>query len=140
MGGHQYPPGSVSHFCVHGSEARDHIPDEKWTELQHTSENCICFCYFKYVKGYRIIKSHSNDIIIRIYVKFYENISDHEPNSTSIPSMANKPYSPLMLPSTPNFLDIVPNTTSYFEDDYNEDENALPPPHFASIAPIESLT
>ena len=109
-------------------------------ELQHTSENCICFCYFKYVKGYRIIKSHSNDIVIIIYVKFYENISDHEPNSTSIPSMANKPYSPLMLPSTPNFLDIVPNTTSYFEDDYNEYENSLPPFHFGSIAPIESLT
>ena len=54
--------------------------------------------------------------------------------------MAYKPYSPLMLPSTPNFLDIVPNTTSYFEDDYNEYENSLPPPHFASIAPIESLT
>ena len=54
--------------------------------------------------------------------------------------MAYKPYSPLMLPSTPNFLDIVPNTTSYFEDDYNEDENSLLPPHFASIAPIESLT
>ena len=124
---------------MHGSESRDHIPDEKWKELQHMSENCICF-FFKYVRGYRIIKSHSNDIIIIINVNFDENISDHEPNSMSIPSVAYKPSSTLMLPSTPNVLDIVPNTTSYFEDDYSEDENALPPPHFASIAPIESLT
>ena len=96
--------------------------------------------FFKYVRGYRIIKSNYNDIILRIYVKFDENILDHEPNSMSIPSVAYKPSSTLMLPSTPNFLDIVPNTTSYFEYDYNEYENALPPPHFASIAPIESLT
>ena len=98
------------------------------------------FYYYKYVRGYRIIKSHYNDIIIRIYVNFDENISDHEPNSMSIPYVAYKPSSTLMLPSTPNILDIVPNTTYYFEDDYGEDENALPPPHFASIAPIESLT
>ena len=51
--------------------------------------------------------------------------------------MSYNPSSTLVLPSTPNFLNSVPTTTSYFEDDYTEDENALPPDHFVSIAPIE---
>ena len=33
----------VSDFSVHGSESRDHIPDEKWKELQHTSERFHMF-------------------------------------------------------------------------------------------------
>ena len=42
----------VSHFRVFGSEAWDHIVDEKCKSLQPKSEKCIFVGYFEYVKGY----------------------------------------------------------------------------------------
>jgi alpha-glucuronidase len=37
----------VSYFCVFGSIAWAHIPDEKRKALQPKSEKCIFFCYSK---------------------------------------------------------------------------------------------
>ena len=55
----------VSHFCVFGSIAWAHIPDEKMKALQPKSEKCIFVGYFEYVKGYRLLQPHCNEIIIR---------------------------------------------------------------------------
>jgi hypothetical protein len=64
----------VSHFCVFGSIAWAHIPDEKRKALQPKSEKCIFIGYSKYVKGYRLLQPHCNEIIIRRDVKFDENL------------------------------------------------------------------
>ena len=64
----------VSNFCVFGSEAWAHIPDEKWKALQPKSKTCIFFGYSEYVKGYQLLHPNSHDIIIRKDVKFDENL------------------------------------------------------------------
>jgi hypothetical protein len=51
-----------------------HIPDEKKKALQPKSEKCIFVGYSEDVKGYRILQSNCNEIIIRRDVKFDENI------------------------------------------------------------------
>ena len=71
-----------------GSEAWAHILDEKWKELQPKSEKCIFFGYSEDVKGYRLLQPHSDDVIIRRYVKFDENILAYDPNLASVPSLA----------------------------------------------------
>ena len=63
----------VSHFCLFGSEAWTHIPDEKRKALQPKSEKCIFAGYSKDVKGYILLQPHSHYIIIIRDVKFYEN-------------------------------------------------------------------
>jgi hypothetical protein len=60
----------VRHFCVFGSEAWAHIANEKRKALQPKSEKCIFVGYYKYFKGYILMHPHSNEIIIRRYVKF----------------------------------------------------------------------
>src|ERR1700722_16593423 len=81
----------VSHFHVFGSIAWAHIPDEKRKALQPKSEKCIFFGYSEYVKGYRLLQPHCNEIIIRRDVKFDENILACEPNLTIVPSSSYKP-------------------------------------------------
>jgi hypothetical protein len=78
----------VSHFHVFGSIAWAHIPDEKRKALQPKSEKCIFVGYSEYVKGYRLIQPHCNEIIIRRDVKFDENILACDPNSEFVPSLA----------------------------------------------------
>ena len=70
----------VSHFCVFGCEILAHILDEKRKALQPKSEKCIIVAYSEYVKGYRILQPNYHDIIIRIYVKFDENLLAYDPN------------------------------------------------------------
>src|ERR1700722_3720802 len=77
----------VSHFHVFGSIAWAHIPDEKRKALQSKSEKCIFVGYSEDVKGYKLLQSHCNKIILRIDVKFYENILACEPNSSFVPSL-----------------------------------------------------
>jgi transposase InsO family protein len=113
----------VSHFRVFGSIAWSHIPDEKRKELQPKSEKCIFFGYFEDVKGYRLLQSHCNEIIIRRDVKFDENILACKPNSTIVPSLTCEPSS-TFVPSYDLF---------YYLDDDSEDENpplsTYPPPN-----------
>jgi hypothetical protein len=97
----------VSHFCVFGSIAWAHIPDEKRKALQPKSEKCIFVGYSEVVKGYKLLQSHCNEIIIRRDVKFDENLLSYELNSTFVPS-----------------YDLVSSS-----DDDNEDENPPPPAH-----------
>jgi hypothetical protein len=59
---------------VFGSEAWDHIPNEKMKTLQPKSEKCTFVGYFEDVKGYKLLQPHSNEIIIKRDVKFDENI------------------------------------------------------------------
>jgi hypothetical protein len=49
------------------------IPDEKRKALQPKSEKCIFVGYSEDVKGYRLLRSHCNEIIIKRDVKFDEN-------------------------------------------------------------------
>jgi hypothetical protein len=76
----------VSHFHVFGSIAWAHIPDEKRKALQPKSEKCIFVGYSEDVKGYRLLQSHCNEIIIRRDVKFDENLLAYEPNLAIVPS------------------------------------------------------
>ena len=45
----------VSHFCVFGSEAWAHIPNEKHKALEPKSEKCIFVRYSEDVKGFRFL-------------------------------------------------------------------------------------
>jgi hypothetical protein len=83
--------------------------------LQPKSEKFIFVSYSKYVKGYKLIQSHCNEIIIRRYVKFDENLLAYEPNSTIMPSSACEPS----LTFVPSY-DLVSSS-----DDDSEDENHL---------------
>ena len=48
-------------------------------------EKCIFVGYSEDVKGYRLLQPHSHDIIIRIDVKFDENLLAYEPNLAGVP-------------------------------------------------------
>jgi hypothetical protein len=109
----------VSHFRVFGSIAWAHIPDDKRKALQPKSEQCVFVGYSEDVKGYRLLQSHCNEIVIRRDVKFDENLLACEPNSMIVPSSACDPYS-VFVPS----YDLV--SSSY---DDSEDENTPPPAH-----------
>jgi hypothetical protein len=87
--------------------------------LQPKSEKCVFVGYSEDVKGYRLLQSHCNGIIIRRDVKFDENLLACKPNSTIVPSSAYEPYS-TFVPS----YDLV-----YSSDDDNEDANPPPPTH-----------
>jgi hypothetical protein len=119
----------VSHFCVFGSVAWAHIPDEKRKDLQPKSEKCIFVGYSEDVKGYRLLQPHSNEIIIRRDVKFDENILACEPNLMFVPSLACEPSSTFV----PSFVPILVSSSS---DDDSEDENPPPPAH---LPPDESI-
>jgi hypothetical protein len=118
----------VSHFRVFGSIAWAHIPDEKRKALQPKSEKCIFVGYSEYVKGYRLLQPHCNEIIIRRYVKFDENLLACEPNKEVMHSSSYEPSS-TVVPSSVPILD----SSSYDESD---DENPPPP---ADIPPDESF-
>jgi hypothetical protein len=109
----------VSHIRVFGSIAWAHIPDEKRKALQPKSEKCIFVGYSEDVKGYRLLQSHCNEIILRRDVKFDENLLACEPSSTIVPSLVCAPSS-AFVPS----YDLVSSS-----DDDSEDENPPPPAH-----------
>jgi hypothetical protein len=92
------------------------------------SEKCIFVGYSEDVKGYRLLQSHCNEIIIRIDVKFDENILACEPNSAFVPSLACEPNS-AVVPSS----DCKPSSTfvpSYdlVSSSYDDSEDENPPP------------
>ena len=100
--------------------------------MQPKSEKCIFVGYSEDVKGYKLLQSHCNDIIIRRDVKFDENLLACEPNSAIVPSSACKPSS-AFVPS----YDPVSSS-----DDDNEDENPPPPAHpppYESFEPEPTL-
>jgi hypothetical protein len=110
---------NIIHFHVFGSIAWAHIPNEKRKSLDPKSEKCIFVGYSEDAKGYRLLQSHCNEIIIRRDVKFDENILACEPNSTIVPSSAYDPSS-VFVPS----YDLVSSL-----DDDSEDENPPSPAH-----------
>ena len=69
--------------------------------MQPKSEKCIFVGYSKDVKGYKLLQPHCNKIIIRIDVKFDENILAYEPNSMILPSSACEPSSTFVPSSFP---------------------------------------
>lgn len=81
----------VNQFCVFGNVAWAHSPYEKRKDLQLRYKKCIFVGYFKDIKGYRLLQSHTNEIIIRRHVKFDENLLYCEPNSIVIPSSTRAP-------------------------------------------------
>jgi hypothetical protein len=76
--------------------------------LQPKSEKCIFVGYSEGVKGYRLLQPHCNEIIVRINVKFDENILACEPNSTFVPSLAYEPYSTFV----PSYVHILVSSSS----------------------------
>jgi hypothetical protein len=109
----------VTHFRVFGSIAWAHIPDEKRKALQPKSEKFIFVGYSEDVKGYRLLQSHCNEIILRRDVKFDENLLACEPSSRIVPSLACEPS----LAFVPSY-DLVSSS-----DDDSEDENPPTPAH-----------
>jgi hypothetical protein len=96
--------------------------------LQPKSDKCIFVGYSEDVKGYRLLQPHCNEIIIRIDVKFDENLLACEPNSAIVPSSTCDPSSTFV----PSFVPILVSSS----DDDSEDEN--PPPH-AHLPQDESI-
>jgi hypothetical protein len=122
---------NVIHFCVFGNVAWAHIPDEKMKALQPKSEKCMFVGYSKYVKGYKLLQPHCNEIIIRRYVKFDKNILAYEPNLVFVPSSACKPSSTFV----PSSIHILASSTA---GDDNEDENPPLSTHLPSDDSIET--
>jgi hypothetical protein len=89
--------------------------------LQPKSEKCIFVGYSEDVKVHRLIQPHCNEIIIRIYVKFDENILAYKPNSVIVHSSACEPSSTFV----PSFVPILVSSS----DDDNEDVNPPAPAH-----------
>jgi hypothetical protein len=98
--------------------------------LQPKSVKCIFVGDSEYVKGYRLLQPHCNEIIVRREVKFDENILACEPNSESVPSLACKSYSMFV----PSYVPILVSSSS--SDDDSEDEN---PPLHAHLPLDESI-
>ena len=119
-----------------GCEVWAHILDEKCKSLQPKSEKCIFVGYSEDVKGCRLLQPHSNNVIIRRYVKFDENLLAYDPNSAVVPSLACESDLTIVPSSTSNFFDRFPTLVS---DDDNEDENPYPPAHIPPVAPAPML-
>jgi hypothetical protein len=128
----------VSHFCVFGSIAWAHIPDEKRKALQPKSDKCIFVGYSKDVKGYRLLQRHCNEIIIRRDVKFDENLLACEPNSKFVPSLACEPNSTIVPSSSCDSSSaFVPSSIMVSSSgDDSEEENPPLPTH---LPPYESF-
>jgi hypothetical protein len=89
--------------------------------LQPKSEKCTFVGYSEDVKGYRLLETHCNEIIIRRDVKFDENVLACEPNSKIVPYSTWNPS----LAFVPYFVPILFSSL----DDDREDENPPPPTH-----------
>ena len=72
-------------MCLEVKHGITFLSYEKRQALQPKSEKCIFYRHSENVEGYRLIQTHSNEIIIKIYVKFDANILVCEPNSTLVP-------------------------------------------------------
>jgi hypothetical protein len=99
--------------------------------LQPKSEKCIFVGYSKDVKGYRLLQSHCNEIIIRRDVKFDENLLACEPNLTFVPSLACEPNS-MVVPSSayePSST-FVPCSDLISSSDYDSEDTNPPLPAY----------
>ena len=121
-----------SFFHVFGSEAWAHIPDEKHNALEPKSEKCLFVGYSEYVKGYRLLKPNSIEIIIRRDVKFNENVSTYEPDLTYVPSSACEPDL-VVVPSSSSLLNKT-HSDSSLDTDSDDENHPLPVPPLA-LAP-----
>jgi hypothetical protein len=81
----------VSHFHVFSSEAWVDVHDEKMKVLQPKSGKCIFVGNCEDVKGSRLLQPNSNEIIIKIYVEFDENLSTCKLNSMFVPYLTCEP-------------------------------------------------
>jgi hypothetical protein len=82
----------------------------------------------KISKVARLLQPHCNEIVIRRYVKFDENILACKPNLVIVPSSSCEPSSMFV----PYFVHILVSSS----DDDREDEN---PPLPAHLPPYESI-
>jgi hypothetical protein len=137
----------VSHFCVFGSIAWDHIFYEKRKALQPKSEKCIFVGYSEDFKGYRLLQLHCNEIIIIRDVEFDENILAYEPNSTFVPSLAYEPNSMFVSSSAcePSSTFVHSSVLVFSSDGDSENEKPPPPSHLPpdesfELEPTPSLT
>jgi hypothetical protein len=94
-------------------------------ELQPKSEKCIFFGYSEDIKGYRILQSHCNEIIIIRDVKFDENLLACEPNLMFVPCLACEPNSTIFpsLACQPSLAFVPSYDLVSSSDDESEDEN-----------------
>jgi hypothetical protein len=129
---------NVSHFYVFGNIAWAHIPDEKRKAMQTKFEKCKFVGYSEDVKGYRLLQTHSNEIIIRRDVKFDENLLACEPNSMFVPSLDCEPNSTVVPSSVcePSSTFVPSSILVSSSDDDSENENPSPLDH---LAPDESF-
>ena len=104
----------------------------KHKALEPKSEKCIFVGYSEDVKGYRLLKPKSKNIIIRRDVKFDENILAYEPSSAGVPPLACEPDSAYVPPLS---LSSIFNTIPSSSDDDNEDENPRPPLEIVPYTP-----
>jgi hypothetical protein len=86
----------VTHFYIFGSRAWAYIPSEKRKSLDPQSTPCIFVGYPDDLKGYMLIDSSTNWIIIECSVQFEES-PFHEP--------PKKHANTLVLPSVPYIRD-----------------------------------
>jgi hypothetical protein len=107
--------------------------------LQRKSEKCIFVGYSEYVKGYRLLQPHCNEIIIIRDVK-YENLLACQPNLAFVPYLADEPnstfvpystYEPSLAFVSSSFPILVSSSN-----DESEDENPPLPSH---LPPYESF-
>jgi hypothetical protein len=113
-----------------------HILDEKRKALQPKSEKCIFVGYSEGVNGYRLLQPYSNEIIIRIDVKFDENLLACKPNLAFV-SSSTYDSSSMFVPFS------IPIMVSSSSDDDNVDENPrllahLPPYEFIEHEPTST--
>jgi hypothetical protein len=111
--------------------------------LQPKSEKCIFVGYSKDVKGYRLLQTHCNEIIIKIDVKFDENLLACdidstfvsslacEPNSTFVSSLAYEPNSKIVPSSAcePSSVFVPSSIMVSSSNDDSEDEHPPLPTH-----------
>jgi hypothetical protein len=95
--------------------------------LQPKSEKCIFVCYSEDVKGYRLLQSHCNEIIIIRHVKFDENILACEPNSTFVPSLTYEPNSTVVPSSAYKPSSVFVLSYDLVSSSYNDNEDENPP-------------
>jgi hypothetical protein len=121
----------VSHSCVFGSEAWDHILDEKHKPLEPHSEKCIFVGYCEDVTGYRILQPNSTEIITKRDVKFNEYISSYEPDLAYLPSSSCE-LDLMYVPSSSYCIHSTPSLVTSLDDETN-DEN---PPLSTPVPPL----
>eukprot|EP00253_Pinus_taeda_P009584 PITA_09584 len=118
--GGEYVNNKFINFCTeHGIQMHHIVPYTPQQNGVAERKNHTLKEMANYIKGYRLIPLKSENVIIRRYVKFAENISTYEPSSADVPLLS--------IPSS------YENISSSNND--NEDEDPPPPSQDPPSAP-----